>query len=70
MTIYTKQNCVPCKTLKLWADRAGHRYEEKPIEEHIQKLTDMGFMSAPVVNIGDRWISGTRISDVAQALKA
>lgn len=70
MTIYSKKACAPCIMLKTWLQRKNfNNYTEEPIEENIDKLTSLGFMSAPVVEIDGVYYNGSNISVVADALR-
>jgi glutaredoxin len=68
MTVFSKKACVPCAKLKLWLNNKKLVYEEVPIENHIDELSKLGFVSAPVVKIGDRYFNGANISSIAQHL--
>lgn len=64
MTVFTQNACAPCKKLKYLLDKRGIKYEEKPLEEHMEEVLSKGFMAAPVVQIGERWFSGADTSTV------
>ena len=70
VSVFTKPGCVPCVQLKQYLNHKGISYEEKPINDHIQQLTDLGFTSAPVLKVGDTYLSGgtgnySRIAELA-----
>ena len=67
--VFSKPNCVPCANLKTWLKVKKLDYEEVPIEEHMQKFIDMGFMGAPVVQVGDTYVAGANIGNVAEAIQ-
>lgn len=69
ITLYSKTPCVPCANLKTWFKIKGISYQEEPIEDHLQKLMDMGFMAAPVVKIGGDYVSGSNISYVKEKIE-
>jgi len=54
--------------LKYWLGKKEITYEEESINDHIDTLRDKGFMSAPVVKIGDRYFNGSDLSTLASHL--
>lgn len=68
MTVFTQKGCAPCTMLKYWLKQKELDYEEIDIEPHVDTLRSLGFFSAPVVKIGDRYFNGANISAVAQHL--
>lgn len=70
ITMYSKTPCKPCSELKLWFKLKHIDYEEVNINDHIGKLSDLGFMAAPVVQIDDTHIAGSNISDVRKAIES
>lgn len=60
VTVYTKDNCQPCKITKREFDRLGIQYTEINIDSNPDALSavmEMGFMAAPVVvpENGEAW---------------
>lgn len=60
VTVYTKNNCQPCKITKRELDKIGVAYTEISLEANPEvqaELIEKGFMSAPVVvtENGDAW---------------
>lgn len=73
VTLYTKDNCQPCKITKRELNRLGIDYTEISMEanpEVIAMLVEKGFQSAPVVMTeeGDSWagLQPTKIRALAQ----
>lgn len=72
ITIFSKPNCVPCATLKVWLTRKGYEYRERDItedEEARELIVSAGFMTAPVAKINDRLVVGSVLSEVARVLE-
>lgn len=64
VTVYSKDNCQPCRLTKMALDRKGVPYEEKRVDlddEALTELKELGYLQAPVVvtSEGDSW-SGLR----------
>lgn len=63
VTVYTKNNCQPCKFTKRYLESNNIPYQEFNVEEDPQALnwvTEMGYQQVPVVVSGfDHW-SGLR----------
>lgn len=55
--------------LKMWLKLKKIEYEEVNIMDHFQKITDMGFSSAPVVDIDGTFVAGSNIANVSQVLE-
>ena len=55
ITVFTADNCTPCKMVKQLLTTHGISFEEKSIteEKNMEELTSLGFMKAPVTIIGD-----------------
>jgi len=68
MTVYSQKACAPCIKLKYWLGKKELAYEEAPIENHVDELRELGFWSAPVVKIGERYFNGADLSTLAQHL--
>lgn len=67
VTVWTTSNCVQCMQTKKQFDRMGIRYEEKSLEENLDKLEEFkerGFGSAPIVEAGSDTWSGFRIDHI------
>lgn len=48
VTVYSKDNCQPCRMVKRWLEREGVEYIEKDATEHIDYLSVLGYRQAPV----------------------
>lgn len=53
VTVYTKDNCQPCKATKRWLDENEIPYEELHGPDHIDEIAEMGYMAAPVTVVTD-----------------
>lgn len=51
--VFYSTNCPKCNVLKTKLDQKGVDYETS---YDIQPVIDHGFMSAPVLQIGDEWL--------------
>ncbi|MGT2895253.1 glutaredoxin-like protein NrdH [Streptococcus entericus] len=61
ITVFTKNNCMPCKMTKKFLTENGVDFEEINIEEQPEKIDyvkSLGFSSAPVIEAGDIVFSG------------
>lgn len=70
ITIYSRPSCAPCRTLKYWLDKKGHKYEVKDVDEHREEV--LRYSSAPIVPItviGDKVIEGMNLGAIADALR-
>ena len=66
--VYSQPACAPCANLKYWLKSKKLDYQEEPLIDHIDRMRRLGFMSAPVVEIGDRFFSGSNLSAIAEYL--
>ena len=68
--IYSRPSCAPCKTLRLFLDRKGHKYEVKDVDEHREEV--LKYSSAPIVPItvfdGGIVVEGMNLRAIADAL--
>lgn len=61
ITVYTKNNCMPCRMTKKFLTENGVDFEEINIEEQPEKIDyikGLGFSAAPVIEAGDVVFSG------------
>lgn len=61
ITVYTKNNCMPCRMTKKFLTENGADFEEINIEEQPEKIDyikGLGFSAAPVIEAGDVVFSG------------
>lgn len=61
ITVFTKNNCMPCKMTKKFLTENGVDFEEINIEEQPDKVDyvkSLGFSSVPVIEAGDVVFSG------------
>lgn len=67
--IYSRDSCAPCKTLKLFLDRKGHKYEVKDVDEHREEV--LRYSNVPIVPItviDGKVIEGMNLSAIAEAI--
>lgn len=70
--VYSKTNCQGCRQLKKWLTSKAVPFNEFNVEEHPDKLEfikEKGFMSLPITQIDDTFISGFNISAIQNKLK-
>lgn len=60
MTIWTRDSCAPCKTLKYFLDKKGVKYEERSADE---------VRIAPTIKIGDHLIEGFNLARILDLLE-
>lgn len=63
VVVYSLPNCVQCETTKKVLTRKGIEYQEINLaenEEAMQHVRDLGYTSAPVVEVGNTHWSGFR----------
>lgn len=74
VTVYTRENCQPCKMTKRELDKLGIAFEEVSISENpdvAAELVAEGFLAAPVVKTTtDAWsgFAPTKIRGIAAAV--
>jgi glutaredoxin-like protein NrdH len=72
ITVYTMPDCSQCEWTKKFLDRRGFEYETIDIStnpEALDKVTAMGYKSAPVVvTDNDSW-SGFRLTKLSDLQK-
>ncbi len=72
VTIYTRQACAPCKTLKFWLNAKKIKFVERSVDAE-PELMDLilektGYSMVPVVQIGDKHIAGLNLGLISEAL--
>ncbi len=70
--IYTSETCGYCHMAKEYFDEHGIAYEEKSVSEDAnarKELMKMGYMSVPVIIIGDEKIVGFDKQKIESLLK-
>ncbi len=59
ITVFSQDNCVPCKKVKTWLDNKGVEYTERNIQHDptaFEELVSMNYNSTPVIVAGsDSW---------------
>lgn len=69
MTLYTRDSCAPCKTVKYMLDKLGVDYEIKDVEveENLTELiTKHGATTTPVFVRGDDVVIGANLGRIKQ----
>lgn len=73
VTLYTKPNCPDCVFMKQYLTYKKIDYTEQDIfsEEFMQVIKPTGFMTAPLIKIGEKIMpaSRARVSHVADELR-
>ena len=70
--LYTKTYCPNCVRAKDFLTSRGVAFDTVNIEQDagaMQELIALGVLSVPVVRIGDRWVRGSNLDDVAALLE-
>lgn len=57
ITVFGREGCAPCKTLKYWLGKKELPYQELPIDDHRDELARLGFVAAPVIKVNDRYFN-------------
>lgn len=71
ITVFTKNNCMPCKMTKKFLTENGVDFEEINIEEQPDKVDyvkSLGFSAAPVIEAGDVVFSGFQPAKLKELL--
>lgn len=71
ITVFTKNNCMPCKMTKKFLTENGVDFEEINIEEQPEKVDyvkSLGFSAAPVIEAGDVVFSGFQPAKLKELL--
>lgn len=71
ITVFTKNNCMPCKMTKKFLTENGVDFEEINIEEQPDKVDyvkSLGFSAAPVIEAGDLVFSGFQPAKLKELL--
>ena len=72
VTIYTRTTCAPCQTLKYWLNQKKVAFSEKDVdadpslEQEIFKKS--GYLMVPMIEVGDKVISGLNLPLISKAL--
>ncbi len=72
ITLYTRETCSPCKTLKWYLTKKGYKYEEKDIDDpdnFNEFVKETGFATVPLLVIGDSKIQGLNLPAVNRVLE-
>jgi glutaredoxin len=72
VTVYTRNTCGPCRTVKHWLQSKNVEYVEKNIDENPELLSDIvektGMMVVPVILIDETVIAGANLALLSKAL--
>lgn len=70
-TIYTKNNCQPCRLTKGAFERGGVEFNEINLDENPEALAEvleLGYQSAPVIVYGDTHWAGLNPDKIKQVI--
>ena len=74
VTVYTNENCMPCKMTKKWLSSNGIPYEEKQVsdlsDKELNEYKEMGCSSAPIVVVEWGVWSGYRLDKLRKLKEA
>jgi len=71
--LYTQNNCKWCGYVKNFLDREGIEYEVRNIDtddKYKSEVEDMGYMSVPVLKVGEQTVSGFKPADIMKIINA
>lgn len=69
LTVFTKPNCVQCNATYRALDRNGLDYNTVDLTQHpeeLERLKELGYMQAPIVEAGEERWSGFRPDKIAE----
>lgn len=70
VTIYSRDTCAPCKTVKYLLTKKGIEYTEKNIDDpqHQNEYAKFGMAIVPILVIGETIITGANFGAINTAL--
>ena len=72
VTIYTRDSCGPCKTVKYFLDKKGVEYTELNVDENPSLMDEIiaktGFQMVPTVEINGNYIQGLNLALLSKQL--
>lgn len=68
--VYTSNSCTYCTAVKNYLKQNNVEFEERNVtkSEYRKELIDLGFMSVPVLKIGDEIIKGFDLNAINNSL--
>ncbi len=70
ITLYVSDNCPACNLAKQWFERHGVKPEIINLNDSpADRLNRMGFMSVPILRVGDDYLVGFQPARWEKALK-
>jgi len=72
VTVYTRTTCGPCRTVKHWLKSKGVPFTELVLDDHPELMDEIvartGYQMVPMIQVGDRYVSGMNIPLLSQLL--
>lgn len=71
IVVYTQEHCASCKHLEKFLEEEGFSFTLLDIGEDanaLQEIASRGYMSTPIIRVGDTWIAGFNKKKLKQAL--
>lgn len=71
ITLYSKNNCMPCKMTKKFLEQHQADFQEINLDEHPEKIDHvraLGFTSAPIIESDDVVFSGFQPAKLKELL--
>lgn len=70
--VYTRPTCAPCQTLKKWLQNKGVSFTELNVDDNPSLMDEIiertGVQMVPMIEVGDRTISGVNIRLLSELL--
>lgn len=73
IVVYTQQHCSSCKQVEKFLEEEGFSFALRDVGEDASALDEIasrGYMSTPIIRVGDTWIAGFNKKKLKQALGA
>lgn len=73
LTVYSKNNCQPCRLVKKWILENGLTFKEINVDkqpEFIETVKSLGYSSTPVVSYNDIVFNGFNIPKLKEIKEA
>lgn len=61
VVVYTQPHCAGCRDVERFLELRGIRFTVRDVSAEaaaLEEIVGRGYMSTPVIRIGDRWIAG------------
>ncbi|MGH2500483.1 MAG: glutaredoxin family protein [Candidatus Limnocylindria bacterium] len=73
VVVYTQPHCAGCREVESFLERRGVTFVVRDVSADpraLEELAAHGYMTTPVVRVGDRWVHGARRRDLERLLGA